>query len=71
MVEARFVRLEGLGTPCLLLSPDAQLPDELVVDLAHQERLPVGVESKGRVTYRLQPSSIERGEPVYVEIFDD
>jgi hypothetical protein len=68
--EARFVRIEGLDKPCLLLAEGDALPDEIVVDFrksnehwAHERR--------GPVTFRLQPSSVDDPEPSYVEVFDD
>lgn len=70
MAEARFVRIEGLDKPCLLISESDALPDELVVDFRrsseHWAR-----ERTGPVTFRLQPSSVGDPEPSYVEVFDD
>ena len=70
MADARFVRIEGLDKPCLLVCDHDELPDELVVDFrnsdehwAHEREKPV--------TFRLQPSSVGDKEPSYVEVFDD
>jgi len=70
MVEARFVQLEGVETRCLLVCPDANMPEELVIDFSRHPPQP-DREPRGQVTFRLQPSSIDQAEPVYVEIFDD
>jgi hypothetical protein len=68
MAEARFVHLEGQEQPCLLISPDGSIPEELVVEFPPESSARGGAR---RVTYRLQPSSAEAAEPVYVEIFDE
>lgn len=71
MVNARFVRIEGLHTPCLVVCSGDELPEELVVDFS-QTSSNLGVERREPVTFRLQPSSLEQGgDPVYVEMFDD
>jgi hypothetical protein len=69
MADARFVKLEGLEAKCLLISPDGQMPDELVVDFSGESS--GSEESRGRVTYRLLPSSVGQAEPVYAEMFDE
>ena len=69
MVDARFVNVEGLETPCLLVCRDTDYPEEIVVDF---DSAPARVDSrKGPVTYRLQPSTADTPEPVYVEIFQE
>lgn len=69
MVDARFVKVEGLETPCLLVCGETQVPEEIVIDFG---TAPEGCDvRRGPVTYRLQPSSMGCTEPVYVEIFDD
>jgi hypothetical protein len=65
MVAARFVNVEGLETPCLLVCRDANYPEEI-------DSAPRDVDSrKGPVTYRLQPSTADTPEPVYVEVFQE
>ena len=70
MAVARMVRLEGIDKPCVLLTEDGRLPEEVVIDLS---RLPAlaGHERREPVTFRLQPSSVDDPEPHYVEIFDE
>ena len=70
MTHARFVRLEGLDKPCLVVSESGDLPDELIIDFsktnehwAHERSEPV--------TFRIQPSSRDDDQPSYVEMFDD
>jgi hypothetical protein len=70
MAVARIVRLEGFDKPCLLLTEDGRLPEEVVVDLSRVPRL-AGQERAASVTFRLQPSTVEDPEPSYVEMFDD
>ena len=69
MVAARFVNVEGLERPCLLVCRDSNYPEEIVVDF---DSAPARVDSrKGPVTYRLQPSTADTAEPVYVEVFHE
>jgi hypothetical protein len=70
MAVARVVRLDGVDQPCLLLTEDGRLPEELVVDVPRSGRLG-SHEGRGRVTFRLQPSSLDEPEPLYVEMFDE
>ena len=70
MAEARVVRVEGFEQPCLLICEHGELPEELVVDFRKAGGR-FGGDRGEPVTYRLQPSSLEESEPVYVEIFDD
>ena len=72
MVAARFVQLEGVRSPCIILLEQDQLPEELVVSfdgpdaVRHPE-----VPRKGQVVYRLVPRTASEPEPVYREIFDE
>ena len=72
MTRARIVSLEGLETPCLIVTPhhDDPLPQEIVVDL-QEGGLDAASGRHGPITFRLQPSSLEEQRPVYVELFDD
>ena len=70
MTVARIVRLDGFEHPCLLLTDDGRLPEEVVVDLSRVPQL-AGHERPDPVTFRLQPSSVDDPEPSYVEMFDD
>ena len=36
MADARFVRIEGMDKPCLLVCEDKKLPDEIVVELEQE-----------------------------------
>lgn len=67
MATARFVKIDGLDAPCLLVSGEADAPEELVIDYPADGGEP---ERKG-VVYRLQPSSSNEPRPVYVEVFDE
>lgn len=68
MAEARFVQLEGLDSPCLLVCAEGAMPEELVVDYQEEsDETP----KRGSVVYRLKPSSAEMPHPVYVEVFDE
>ena len=69
MAEGRFVHLEGLESPCLLVCADNSMPEEIVVDYAAEDQAELG--RRGAIVYRLQPSTAERTHPVYVEIFDE
>lgn len=70
MAVARVVRLDGVEQPCLLLTDNGRLPEEIVVDLSRVGAV-VGVESRGQVTFRLRPSSVDDPEPSYGEMFDE
>lgn len=74
-MEARFVTLEGEEERCLLACPGGEVPEELVIDFgAESTRFSGPVEKRprsGRVTFRLQPSSLAEGSLVYVEVFDE
>jgi hypothetical protein len=75
MYEARPVRLEGLETPCLILMPrdvlhSGKLPEEILVDLSQIGPDP-GIASRGKVTFRLMPSTRAEDEPIYREIFEE
>ena len=65
MAAARYVKLEGVEDPCVLVSADGSIPEELVVE--HSEKNDV----VRRVVYRLQPSTASEERPVYVEVFDE
>jgi hypothetical protein len=73
MYEARPVRLEGLENPCLILLPhdvlhSGRLPEEILVDLS--QLVPAAAAaSRGKVTFRLMPSTRKEDEPIYREIF--
>ena len=67
---ARVVRLDGVAEPCLVLTTDGRLPDELIVDLTRARTLGAA-EPRGHRTYRLQPSSLEDAAPTYAEVFDE
>ena len=70
-MEARIVRLEGISVPCLLVVQAGQsVPDEIEVEIRDIGRK-LEFDRSGRVTWRLQPSSREADEPVYVEVFDE
>jgi|RhiMethySRZTD1v2_1073278.scaffolds.fasta_scaffold450070_2 hypothetical protein len=69
MLDARMVRLEGIGTPCILLQPLGEVPEELVISFAgvqHPE-----VPKKGPTTFRLVPSTAQDPEPLYRELFQE
>ena len=74
-LEARFVRLKGQEERCLLACPGGEVPEELVIDFGPESGEPQEFEGKrprsGRVTYRLQPSSLAEGDLLYVEVFDE
>ncbi|MFO1053013.1 MAG: hypothetical protein U1F36_12435 [Planctomycetota bacterium] len=70
MTVARVIRLEGVETPCLLLSEDGRLPEELVVDFP-KGAIPSPHEGRQKVVFRLQPSSKDDPAPSYGEMFDD
>ena len=64
-----MVRLEGIETPCLLLLPHADLPEQFEISFdgsAHAE-----IPKTGSKTYRLEPSSSHDAEPSYRELFDE
>ena len=69
MAEARFVNLEGLESPCLLVSNDGSMPEEIVVDYAPEDQAELA--RRGSIIYRLQPSTAEKAHPTYVEVFDE
>ena len=61
MARARFVQVEGLGNPCLVVcEDDGELPEELIVDFAKTGHR-LAKERQEPVTYRLQPSSASSG----------
>jgi len=69
MLQAQLVRLEGVETPCILLAPHGEVPEELVIDFSktgHGKLV-----KKGPTTYRLEPSSAQEPEPQYRELFDE
>ena len=68
MAAARFVHLEGIETPCLLVC-DETMPEELVVD--YPEKNGDDIAGRGSVVYRLQPSTAGGAHPTYVEVFDE
>ncbi len=70
MTVARVIRIEGVESPCLALSEDGKLPEELVVTFP-KGGFPSPHEGRERVTFRLQPSSRTDPVPSYVEIFDE
>jgi hypothetical protein len=70
MAIARVVRLDGIERPCLLLTEDGRLPEELIVDLSKAGSLG-RTDGRSRVTFRLQPSSVDEPEPGYAEMFDE
>lgn len=70
MSVARVIRLEGVEAPCLLLSEDGRLPEELTVDFP-KASIQSPHEGRQKVTFRLQPSSKDDPTPSFVEIFDD
>jgi hypothetical protein len=69
VLEARLVRLEGIEPPCVLLLPQGEKPEELVIDFSRSghSRIPKNVPT----TYRLEPSSANDPEPLYRELFDE
>ncbi|MBK8978891.1 MAG: hypothetical protein IPM29_23570 [Planctomycetes bacterium] len=69
-MRARLVKIEGLDKPCLVVCGEHGLPDELVIDFrgTHEHW---AEQREGPVTFRLQPSTTDDPEPVYVEMFDD
>ncbi len=69
MLRAQLVRLEGIGTPCILLAPHGEVPEELVIDFSqtNHDELP----KTGPTTYRLEPSTAQEPEPQYRELFDE
>ncbi len=69
-MEARFVKIEGLEKPCLIVCPQGHIPDELVIDYG-QGQPNTEAAKTGEVIYRLQPSSTLESEPAYVEMFDE
>ncbi|MCA8943372.1 MAG: hypothetical protein KDB80_12485 [Planctomycetes bacterium] len=68
MAEARFVELEGMAAPCLLVCGD-DFPDEIVVDYSTEPQSELS--RRGPIVYRLQPSTTKEPHPVYVEVFDE
>ncbi len=74
-MEARYVRLEGQEERCLLACPGGEVPEELVIDFGSESAEDQESKEKrprsGRVTFRLQPSSLAEGDLVYVEVFDE
>ena len=69
MFQAQVVRLEGIESPCLLVLPHGEVPEELVIDFSKidHDALP----KRGPTTYRLEPSSAQEPEPQYRELFDE
>jgi len=68
-VETRLVRLEGIGSPCIILSAQGDIPEELEVNFsgtAHAE-----VPKHGPTTYRLEPSTAHDPQPLYRELFEE
>lgn len=74
-LDARFVRLEGQEERCLMVFPSGEVPEELIVNFDTTDskdadsNLEIG--RAGRVTFRLQPSSLGDSELIYVEVFDE
>ena len=68
MAEARFVELEGVEAPCLLVCGN-EFPDEIVVDYSTESENEL--QRRGAIVYRLQPSTAQAPHPVYVEVFDE
>ncbi|MBI5852985.1 MAG: hypothetical protein HZB39_18400 [Planctomycetes bacterium] len=70
MSVARVIRIEGVETPCLALTEDGKLPEEIVVSFP-KEGFHSQYDGREGVTFRLQPSSRRDPVPSYVEIFDE
>ena len=71
MAEARFIHLEGVESPCLLVCHDDDIPEELVVDYPDAEVPTSHLSVRGKIVYRLQPTTAKGAHPVYVEVFDE
>lgn len=68
-LEARLVRLEGVHTPCVLLLPHGETPEELVIDFSGTEHSEIP--RIGPTTYRLEPSTAQASQPLYRELFEE
>lgn len=69
VLEARLIRLEGIESPCILLLPHGETPEELVIDFSASNH--TEIPRNGPTTYRLVPSSAHEPEPHYRELFDE
>jgi len=68
-LEARLVSLEGVTSPCILLVPHGETPEELVVDFSGTGG--ANTPQAGPKTYRLEPSTAQETQPLYRELFEE
>ena len=64
------MHLEGIDSPCILLSPNGEVPEQLVVDFGG-EKTTEELSKAGTTTFRLEPSSADDPAPVFRELFDE